>query len=173
VLRDNGECQRRRTEHGHRPDGSSRGGLPAKLAEEVCRDVRGALGVGQLDPGGATVRSPDRGRGVARLDELCRANPLEVTASRRHDWFRTTGRHGAWVIPDWQAVEGEWDAVHLSVAAYLALAGRAIEVDGERASVIAGWSPDTTWWLTEPPTSDVPPQNWHRADPQAPWSRRA
>ena len=104
---------------------------------------------------------------------LCRAHPLDVTASRRHDWFRATGRDGSWVMPDWQAVSAEWDAVHLSVAAYLALAGRLIDVDGEeRASVIAGWSPDTTWWLTEPPTSDAPPQNWHRADPQAPWSRR-
>ncbi|MFF2244391.1 hypothetical protein ACFVTM_09460 [Arthrobacter sp. NPDC058130] len=35
---------------------------------------------------------------------LCRKFPLDVTTSRRHDWFRTTGRPGRWVIPDWEQV---------------------------------------------------------------------
>jgi hypothetical protein len=68
-----------------------------------------------------------------------------VTASRRHDWFRTTGRDGAWVIPDWALVAREWDAIHLPVSAYLESAGRAIEVAKETASVT--WDPDTSIWL--------------------------
>ncbi|NHB85872.1 hypothetical protein G7085_18525 [Tessaracoccus sp. HDW20] len=32
---------------------------------------------------------------------LCREFPLEVTAQRRHDWYRTTGREGRWVVADW------------------------------------------------------------------------
>ena len=41
---------------------------------------------------------------------LCRAHPLEVSASRRHDWYRTTGMVGPWVIPDWSTVAQEADA---------------------------------------------------------------
>lgn len=80
---------------------------------------------------------------------LCRRHPFDVSASRRHDWFRTTGRDGRWAIPDWQSVASEWDAVHLSTRGYLRAATRAIPVDDERASVIAGWSPDLTIWLSD------------------------
>lgn len=79
---------------------------------------------------------------------LCAQFPLEVTASRRQDWFRTTGRAGTWVIPDWARVADQWDTVHLSVWAYLTAAGRALPVDDDRASVIAGFGPDQTYWLT-------------------------
>lgn len=79
---------------------------------------------------------------------LCREHPLDVSASRRHDWYRCTGRVGDWVIPDWTGVAQTWQGVHLSVAAYLELAGRTLDVDDSRASVIAGWPPDMTFWLT-------------------------
>lgn len=102
---------------------------------------------------------------------LCRAHPIDVSASRRHDWFRVTDRGGAWVLPDWQAVAEEWDAVHLPVAAYFALAGRVIPIDDERASLIAGWSPDTTFWLTEPPRSDAPAEQWRRGGSGGGWAR--
>ncbi|MDN4612921.1 hypothetical protein P5G50_00535 [Leifsonia sp. F6_8S_P_1B] len=78
---------------------------------------------------------------------LCRRFPLTATASHRHDWYRTTGRAGVWLRPDWAAVAQHYDGVHLSVAGYLRLAGRAIPVTEEAASVIAGWSPDETYWL--------------------------
>lgn len=55
--------------------------------------------------------------------ELCQRFPLEVTASRRHDWFNTTGRNRRWVIPDWEQVAAQWDAVHLTVLSYLRGAG--------------------------------------------------
>ncbi|WP_433674098.1 hypothetical protein [Microbacterium gorillae] len=93
--------------------------------------------------------------------DLCRRFSVDVSASRRHDWFRTTGRVGEWVLPDWAAVAEEWDGVHLTVAAYLAGAGRALTVDEDRASVIAGWDPDATFWLTNTLLSeDEPPQDW-------------
>ncbi len=81
--------------------------------------------------------------------ELCRRFPLEVTASRRHDWYRVTGRDGRWLIPDWHRVAADWDAVHLTVTGYLQAATRSIEIDDEYASVLAGWGPDTTAWLTD------------------------
>ncbi|TJY64045.1 hypothetical protein E4J89_19060 [Arthrobacter sp. CAU 1506] len=69
---------------------------------------------------------------------LCRAFPLEVTASRRDDWFRVTGRDGRWVIPDWERVAEQWDAVHLAVQGYFSSATRALHLDPDTASVIAG-----------------------------------
>jgi hypothetical protein len=35
------------------------------------------------------------------------------------------------------------------VTGYLAAAGTAIDVDDDTASVIAGWAPDETYWLTD------------------------
>lgn len=80
--------------------------------------------------------------------QLCRRFPIEVTAQKRHDWYRTTGRAGAWVIPDWAKVAQHYDAIHLQVQAYLSAVGIAIPVDGRTASVIAGWDPDQTYWFT-------------------------
>ena len=95
--------------------------------------------------------------------DLCRAFPMEVTASRRHDWFRVTGRDGRWIIPDWAQVAQEWDAVHLTMLGYLSAATRLIDIDGQRATLIAGWGPDATIWLT-----DVA-REWH--DPRQQWRR--
>ncbi|MGC5027786.1 hypothetical protein ACLQ3K_23790 [Tsukamurella sp. DT100] len=82
--------------------------------------------------------------------DLCREYPLEVTASKRHDWYRTTGLADTrWVMPDWAAVAQEYDAVHLQVGAYLAASGTAIEVEPGVHSVIAGWAPGDTFWLTD------------------------
>ncbi|WP_194164915.1 hypothetical protein [Pseudactinotalea sp. HY160] len=110
-------------------------------------------------PAGARILEVDSPRVWA---ELCRAHPLEVTASRRHDWYRVTGRDGRWVIPDWAAVAGEWDGVHLTVAAYLAGATRAIDVDESTATLIAGWAPDCTRWLIGPTGGPEigPPVTW-------------
>jgi len=80
--------------------------------------------------------------------DLCRRYPLEVTAARRHDWFRTTGRDGRWLLPDWGRVADDADAVHLTAWAYLTAATRVIDIDDEYASVIGGWGPDETYWLT-------------------------
>lgn len=101
---------------------------------------------------------------------LCAEFPLEVTASRRHDWYRTTGRSGRWVIPDWSLVSERYDGVHLSIAGYLTTATMAIDVE-DKASMIAGWSPDTTWWLNDTTRAVTEPTRWrptHDGD-QLPW----
>lgn len=103
---------------------------------------------------------------------LCRAHPLEVTASRRHDWFRCTGTDGAWVIPDWEKVLEQWDAVHLTTLAYLTSANRALHVDGGTFTVLAGWNPDTTIWLTDVARDwEGPHQQWKRSTDQETWIR--
>jgi hypothetical protein len=104
--------------------------------------------------------------------DLCRRFPLEVTASRRHVWFNTTGRDGRWVIPDWEQVAAEWDAVHLTGLGYLRGAGRALPVDARTATVIAGWDPGSTLWLTSVPREwEGPRQAWVRAGQGDPWDR--
>lgn len=93
------------------------------------------------------------------LADLCARFPLEVTAQKRDDWFRTTGRTGRWDIPDWQRVAAHDAGVHLTVSGYLTAAGTAIPVDSTTASVIAGWNPDETYWLHDdvaPPRGKAP-----------------
>lgn len=92
------------------------------------------------------ITSPDDwGRLVARY-------PRDVTASRRHDWFRFTGRDGRWLLPDWPRAAGDWDGVHLSIAGYISATGPAIPA-GDAATVLAGWGPDQTLWLNDVFTS--------------------
>ncbi len=82
---------------------------------------------------------------------LCRRWSVDVSdTTRRHDWYRTTGRDGRWLTPDWSALAATHDAVHVTVRAWLRAAGTAIPVDPDTASVIAGWTPDTTVWLRDP-----------------------
>lgn len=119
-------------------------------------------------PAGARIYEID---GAQAWAELCRRFPLEVTAEKRHDWYRTTRRSGRWVIPNWQLVAEDYAGVHLTVMGYLSAAGTAIQVDDERASVIAGWAPDETYWLTDTDNSGDDPRTWifHDSPEQPAW----
>ncbi|WP_306674034.1 hypothetical protein [Rhodococcus qingshengii] len=116
----------------------------------------------------AVVRAlrPPKGARIYEIDsahawsDLCRRFPLEVTAEKRHDWYRTTGRSGRGVIPDWVQVAERFEGVHLTVTGYLAAAGTAIDVDADTASVIAGWAPDETYWFTDAATYISEPSVW-------------
>jgi hypothetical protein len=102
--------------------------------------------------------------GPAVWADLVARHPLEVTASRRHDWWRVTAVDGPWYLPDWAAVAEEFDAVHLTVDGYLRTAGRALAVrteGGPAGTVLAGWDPGTTWWLTDP-SGLGEPSDWRR-----------
>jgi hypothetical protein len=99
--------------------------------------------------------------GAAAWAELAGRYPLEVTASRRHDWYRITGRNGTWVIPDWSRVRHDYDAVHLSIAGYLSAAGTGIRIDDDRATVLAGWDPDATYWLVDLDRDESTAEDWH------------
>ena len=61
----------------------------------------------------------------------------------------------------------DWDAVHVCVAGYLTTAGIAIPVGDGASTMLAGWDPDATWWLTDVLSLAGAPQDW-RADRQAP-----
>ncbi|MGG7099816.1 hypothetical protein [Rhodococcus sp. 24CO] len=74
--------------------------------------------------------------------------PLAVPASRRSVWYETTGEYHDWFIPDWSKVVNDYDAVHLSMIGYLTTPGITIPLsDHSGATVLAGWNPDTTFWL--------------------------
>lgn len=97
--------------------------------------------------------------------ELVRRYPLEVTWGHRHEWYQVTGRAGIWLIPDWEAVSRDWDAVHLSVLGYLATATRALPLDGDNSTMLAGFDPDETFWLTDAVTvTDAYPKRWTKVD---------
>jgi hypothetical protein len=95
--------------------------------------------------------------------------PLDVTLSRRHDWWKVTGRAGTWLIPNYAAAAADYDAIHLTIGGYLTTAGRALPA-GHACSLLAGWDPDETYWLADILTSAGPPQRWvWRDGPQLGW----
>jgi hypothetical protein len=96
---------------------------------------------------------------------LTRRYPLDVTDGRKHDWFKVTGCDGTWHIPDWERVSRDWDAVHLTVAGYLTTATRLLGIDDRTATVLAGWNPDETFWLSDLLTpAGARPQQWSKLD---------
>ena len=102
--------------------------------------------------------------------QLVSRYPLDVTRSRRHDWWRVTGWSGRWLIPDFTAAAVDYDALHLSVIGYLTTAGRALPV-GDARTMLAGWDPDKTWWLADVLSGDGRPERW-AAQPNEPFSWR-
>lgn len=107
------------------------------------------------------LRGPDDWR---RLVERW---PLEVTASRRHDCWRATGRTTRWFIPDFAAAADAYDGIHLAMAGYLLTAGRPVPVAGGH-TLLAGWDPDATYWLSDLPAPDPQVERWTR-DPERYW----
>ncbi|MFD6176084.1 MULTISPECIES: hypothetical protein [unclassified Isoptericola] len=101
--------------------------------------------------------------------DLCRRHPLEVTASRRHDWYRATGRDGTWVLPDWSAVAREADAVHLTTRGYLTTAGLPVPVSDGVASVLADWDPDATFWFAGAAADPGTARDWRLDDDTDSW----
>jgi len=123
------------------------------------RDGIGALGVFlEEDSSSNEARvQPVRIHGTPRIYEIAGPSdwaklvdtyPLAVPASRRSVWYDTTGEFRNWFIPDWVSVADDYDAVHLTMMAYLTTPGIAIPLSANSgATVLAGWNPDTTFWL--------------------------
>jgi hypothetical protein len=135
----------------------------------------GAVGLALVeDPGNWTSATcqPVNVRPGARVYEingpddwtqLAARYPLDLTKSRRHDWFRVTGWTGAWVVPDFAAVAADYDAIHLTVLGYLTTAGRDLPA-AEARTMLAGWNPDTTYWLTDSLEKAGPPIRLEQRD---------
>jgi hypothetical protein len=91
--------------------------------------------------------------------DLVTRYPLDLTRSRRHDWWRVTGWSGRWLVPDFAAAAADYDAVHLSVIGYLTTAGRVLPV-GDARTMLAGWDPDQTWWLSDVLSGNGSAERW-------------
>jgi hypothetical protein len=118
-----------------------------------------------VDPGAGVLEV----RGPEDWAALVAAHPLDVTASRAPDWWGSVDpRPGAWLLPDWAAVARAYDAVHVSVWAWLTTSGVSVPValpDGATGSTtLAGWDPDATWWLTDVDRDEGEPRRWARDD---------
>ncbi len=88
--------------------------------------------------------------GPADWAALVAAYPLDVTTSRRPDWFGAVdAREGDWLIPDWSAVAEAYDGVHVSVLGWLTTSGVPVPVRPGATTTLAGWDPDATWWLAD------------------------
>ena len=57
-------------------------------------------------------------------------------------------------------VAQNFDAVHLTVAGYLSTAGLAVPVENDQMTVLAGWDPDQTFWLTDVEQAESAVQAW-------------
>lgn len=131
-------------------------------------------GFGEAEAGVVPVRARD-GLRVCELRSpedwtaLVATHPLDVSLSRGHDWWRITGHDGPWLIPDWESVAADVDAVHLTIMGYLTTAGRALSMGDAARTVLAGWNPDETFWLTDVLVADGRPASWSRAGRGARW----
>lgn len=182
------DCAARKTERQAVDDGwSSRPPLGSPSSSGLLFDGSpAALWFSEDDPGldharSLTVRSPraDRVWEVRSRDDwaaLCQEFPNEVTSKRRRSWAAVTGREGRWILPDWKRVAERYDVVHLQVGAYISSAGVAIQLAGDMsaASVIAGWNPDESYWLTSDMRLAGTSTYWSREQDQGPaWVRAA
>lgn len=140
-----------------------RGAAALSLTEDSCGWRQALLSPVMPNPGARIYEI----FGPREWAALAAHYPMEVSLSRRHAWWQITGEDAAWVIPDWQAVAADFDGVHLSVQGYLSTAGTALDA-GEAKTVLAGWSPDQTIWLTDVLQSKEAPQGWGRCtdDPE-------
>lgn len=118
-----------------------------------------------IDSGGRVLEID----GVEAWSELCRRHPREAAEDTAGNWHEVTGRGGRWVVPDWRTAAREWDAVHVQPAAYLEGATRALPVDDDTATMIAGWHPDATYWFGRPAVART--ERWQRDDDYSPWCR--
>lgn len=114
---------------------------------------------------------------VARIDSaedwaaLCQRWPIAVDrTTRRTDWSRSTEVQARWVQPDWAAIAGAFDVVHLTVTGWFRCSGIAIAVDDHRASVVAGWTPDAAYRLTDTAPDASAPTVWTRPEDDGRWT---
>ncbi|WP_059013584.1 hypothetical protein [Streptomyces specialis] len=107
----------------------------------------------------AEIRRPEDWRAlVARF-------PREVTGPHDGEWRTWGDVDGPWYLPDWEALAGHFDGVHVTIGGCLAACGLVQPVrDGY--TVLAGWVPDATVWVRDVATASRRLGHWH-GDPQS------
>jgi hypothetical protein len=143
------------------------GAVALLLQEDGCGDIAGDCW---------TVRCRRQPRvcevsGAKEWIELVERYALEVSSSRADAWRAATGLDGRWFIPDWSRVGENFDAVHLSIGGYLSTSGRALLLGEGKATFLAGWDPDKSFWLTDILELSGSPVEWAstRFSPSRAW----
>lgn len=62
-----------------------------------------------------------------------------------YDWAPKTAHRP--MVPDWNRVASDWDAVYVSVSAYMETAYWPISLSGNDWTVLSGWHPGSTVWF--------------------------
>lgn len=81
--------------------------------------------------------------------ELVERYGVDVTGKRIAHWSMATGLDCRWTMPDWSAVARDYDVVHLTLHGYFTTSGRPLPVAEESSTFLAGWDPDTSYWLSD------------------------
>jgi hypothetical protein len=108
-------------------------------------------------------------RGANEWTELVDRYALEVTWGREHAWRMATGLDARWFLPDWSRVADDFDVVHLSLSGYLSTSGRAFTLEEGKATFLAGWDPDKSFWLNDVLELVGRPVKWERHKPSREW----
>ena len=95
---------------------------------------------------------------------LVAAFPMDVTGTHDREWRDRGGAAGPWRLPDWAQVMEHYDGVHLTIGGYVACGGLAMPA-AEGYTVLAGWIPDATLWLSDVTTGHRCLGRWY-GDPQ-------
>ncbi|MFC4241806.1 hypothetical protein ACFOYW_00350 [Gryllotalpicola reticulitermitis] len=102
--------------------------------------------------------------GPEDLSRLVQKYPAPARWSRQYVWRQSTGMELDWAVPDYAAAAEDFDAIHLSVIGYLSTAGSAVPFPHGGGTVLAGWAPDETYWLTDHIEIHGPAEHWYRQD---------
>ncbi|MDQ0032203.1 hypothetical protein J2S89_004063 [Arthrobacter bambusae] len=130
---------------------SSRGpvlGFPCVIAaapdDHWMKDKRDSLWAVEVS-GRATVFEI---HGKEDWAQLVAAYPRNGQGFLTFDWGPPPSQGTNLLLPDRRRAALDWDAVHVSFAGYLAASYEPIPVDESHYTVLAGWHPDATYWLT-------------------------
>jgi hypothetical protein len=98
--------------------------------------------------------------GPGDWQQLVSEFPRDVTGTHDGEWRDWGGQPGPWRLPDWPAVAGRYDGVHVTIGGALAASGLALPAAGGY-TMLAGWMPGATLWLRDVAASFTRAGTWH------------
>jgi hypothetical protein len=87
-------------------------------------------------------------KGAGDWASLVERYPMDATGTHDGEWRYWGGVRGPWLLPDWDKVSRDYAGIHVTIGGYLTSSGRALSV-GDSYTMLAGWVPDGTQWLTD------------------------
>jgi hypothetical protein len=103
--------------------------------------------------------------GISDWVKLVESYGHRVDSATEDVWNRHTRSHRRWVAPDWVKFAEDYDAAHLSVRGYLVTADMKIDLNTSYSTLLAGWSPDQSYWNVGVLAPSDSPQTWQQSPP--------